>query len=264
MRCPAGLRTGRRPVAGRTTGRCGSGPRRAPIGDRRRKRNFDRLGQRANASQKGDAISFQSERKSLAVPVFIEMKDGCRRRFGEAELADDVGAAFTANLDHSAGPLRAASHNGRHFQQPVNHRAARSAVPPAMFHGIAGTREIGHSGRALDGPVVSAEQVRHLGRIARATQILQEERIKQGRTIRRGEADRFGQAHADEGRPHAMPLRLPLRDIQRDRERGNDFREANLGGLNQPPRGGQSRGSVRVHTEGVRHERVSSSGKFRR
>ncbi len=81
----------------------------------------------------------------------------------------------------------------------------------------------------LDAMIVGAEQVRNLGGIARAAHVFQKQGIKQGRAISRAKMQFLGHPHADQGRAHAVPLGIPLRNVERHGEGRDDLREANLG-----------------------------------
>ena len=66
----------------------------------------------------------------------------------------------------------------------------------------------------LDRPIVGAEQVAHLCRIAGATQVFQQQRVEQCRLFIGGQGNLLSQSHADQASAGRVALRLSLGDVE--------------------------------------------------
>ena len=81
--------------------------------------------------------------------------------------------------------------------------------------------------RALGLVVVGAEQRGHLGRVRRAARVLHQQRVEQLRAGRRVEPELVGDPHPDHARPHGVPGRLALGEVERVRQPADDPRQPN-------------------------------------
>ena len=141
--------------------------------------------------------------------------------------------AISAPRSQRTSAIRRASfappRHGRDPQQLFDRRAARRTVRPAMPDAWLVLVQSTHPGRVFDPMIVGAEQVSDLGRVARAAQILSNKGIEQGRAFGRRQPQLLGEPHADHGAAHPMSLRMPLRDVERDRQGRDDLGKPNLG-----------------------------------
>jgi hypothetical protein len=155
--------------------------------------------------------------------VLVEIENGPCRGLGQLQHPRNVGTALATNFGDLPPPFEPQLDDRRHLQQLLDRRATGGAVRPAVFDLLAGFRPVDQPRRAFDEMVVGAEEIRHFGGVARAAQVLKQQGIELCGTVACGQAQFFGQPHADQRRAHAVPLRMSLRDIERDGERRNDF-----------------------------------------
>ena len=71
-----------------------------------------------------------------------------------------------------------------------------------------------------------AEQRREARRVARAAGVLQQQRVVQRRALDAVEPELLGEAAADDARAHGVARRLPLGEVERRRQGGEDLGEA--------------------------------------
>lgn len=70
--------------------------------------------------------------------------------------------------------------------------------------------------------LIPAEEVAHLGRVARAAEVLEEKCVEERGARLRVEGQLLAETHAEHAGPQRMPLGLPLDEVQRVGEGRDD------------------------------------------
>jgi hypothetical protein len=81
----------------------------------------------------------------------------------------------------------------------------------------------------LEDPVVGAEQIAQPRRVARAAQILEQQRIEQRATLIVGKAKLLADLHPDHGGAHRVAHGLALGEVERIGKRPEDFGQPDPG-----------------------------------
>ena len=182
------------------------------------------LGQAEDPPEQRDLLAAQAARLAAAVPVLVERSDPVRRLGVEAEHQGDLGAALAARLHQRARDL-ALGLDGAQAVDP--------AADPALGRDRAQRPEerrqppgpVDPLRRALGDVVVGVEQRRHLGRVGRAARVLEQQCVEQVRARRGVELQLLREPHADLAAADRVPRRLPLREVERVRQRADHLRE---------------------------------------
>ena len=194
------------------------------------------------AAVRGDVGDERILRDQREEPACARERRGERVRVVERALRD-LGAAVTARLHQRARHLALVADRSQ-TRRAVSERALgrHRADRPHERRPLA--RPVDALGGALGHVVVGTEQRRHLGRVRRAAGVLEQQRVEEIRARLRVEADLLRDPHADETRPHRVPGRLALGDVERVGEPADDLREPegsrfHPGSVANPPRGSQ-------------------------
>ena len=97
--------------------------------------------------------------------------------------------------------------------------------------GFEGPRPVSHLQVGLHAVIVGAEQRRESRCVARAAQVLHQERVEERRALLRGQTQDLRKAHPDETRPHRVPFPLPFGQVQCAGESRKQLGEAQVGCL---------------------------------
>ena len=185
-----------------------------------------RLREVGDAREQRDVLGRETARVAAPAPVLVERADRVGGRGGEAELERDRRAAVAADLDQLArrSGVRAMATNcrarssdavaRRHRARRLERERARGACQSTAFmRGFTAWSSAANSAAIRAG-------------VARAAGVLQQEGVVERGALLDVEADRLGEAHADETGPHGVPRGGALREVEGARERGQHLGEA--------------------------------------
>ncbi len=130
---------------------------------------------------------------------------------GSRSRATSWGPRDCEELLHTSGERQTTSHlSGRGKREP------HALVPVLELEA------------RLDHAVVGREERCHPRGVARAPGALEQERVVERGPVVRAQPDFVAQPHADDTRPQRMPRRLPLRQVERVRQRREHFGETDM------------------------------------
>jgi hypothetical protein len=144
----------------------------------RAEEDLERLGKTSDTRKKRDRQSPQPVGAPTAVPVLVQGADGVSGSRRQPQQLGDLRAALTTRLHQLT---RASLHrHGDDLEGPPEGRTVWHHVPGNVLERLSQAGPVGRLQIALDGAVISSEQVADLRGVAGTAEILQQERIEQG------------------------------------------------------------------------------------
>ena len=180
--------------------------------------HVDDLRQQGDLRVERDVGAPRSGRFAAAVPVFVEVLDAERYRFGKAHPARDVGAALAACLDQLPRNLASVLEDVDDRPEPLRKACLQAGVGQHEAQGLR-KAAVDLLEVVLEGQIVGQVELADARRIAAAAEILEQQRVVQFPDPALIEADFPADLYADPAAADAMAFRLPLGHIQRMTER---------------------------------------------
>jgi hypothetical protein len=151
---------------------------------------------------------------AVPVPVLEELGDRAGGVLVEADPARDVGAPLAAHALELVDPTAAHRDHRAQVARSLAQRRAGGDVAPQVAQRRAGAVGVDQAALALDLLVVVAEGRRDVRRGRGAARILEQHGVEERGALRGLEADRVGQALADEAAALGVAHRLTAGDVQ--------------------------------------------------
>ena len=177
-----------------------------------------------------DGVVAQAVGIAAAVPVLVHRSDGFGGLAREAHRQRDLRAAIAPDPEQLTAAARPLGREHGELAQAREQAAAPLRVLQRVGHLLGEAPPVAQPHRALHFVIVPAEELVDALRVARAAGVLQEQRVMQVGLLFLGQAERLRDAHADDAGPVGVAVRVPLGEVERMTQPGNDGDQRNPGG----------------------------------
>ena len=178
-------------------------------------KDLNRLRQVQNASQQRDLLTCARIGLTTTIPVLVERANRLCALVRQSEHRRDVRASLAPRPHDFPRSFRSASHHREQTPCALQEELARRRVACDEAERLERMRPVDPLQVRLQLLIVLSEERREARGIARAPQILQQQRVEQRLPLRLGKPQRPGDAHANETASDGVSGPLPLRQVQR-------------------------------------------------
>ncbi len=186
-------------------------------------KHIHHLTEQGDAGEERDRLTGQLQRPPLTIPVLVKREDATGHLIAEAQLASDIGAAMAAGLDQLVGNLIAVAKDVK--------QAAKAPQQIGLQAGVA-QHEVDHLGEgaihqlevAFEVQIVGEIELADAGRIAAATEILEQQGVVEVVALPGIQAKLIPQPGTYPAAADAVPSGLPLSHVEGMTEGTNQFR----------------------------------------
>ncbi len=176
--------------------------------------DFDGLGEAEDAGEERDLLALEGVRLTGAVPVLVEGTNGLNRLVLKSQSPGDVRTTLAAREDDVA---RARGSSRQHSEQ-----LPRACEPELTGRNVAGdeakgldrARPVGGLQVGLDVMIVGAEEDREASGVARASEVLHQQRVEQRGSLVGGQLEFGRDPHADQTASNGVSFTLSFGQVE--------------------------------------------------